>query len=161
MARNAKPAAEVAKTPSAETEAPATEMLADTGAIEGGATVVTEQAVELPAEDAPAAEGTLNPASSIEGEAQTADLGAALAQALAQSDPLPPIPAGMDLELVSERMVAVITATVPRRRRAGCAFGPTPTRIPVEDLTDEDFDALAADPVLKIHMEPAENPAGE
>lgn len=96
-----------------------------------------------------------------EGEAATADLGAAMGQALAQSDPLPPIPAGTDMELVSARMVAVITATVPRRRRIGRAFGPTPTRIPVDQLTDEDFDALAADPVLKIHMEPAEGTAGE
>ena len=69
--------------------------------------------------------------------------------------------ADTDLELVAGQMVVVITATVPRRRRAGRSFSATPTRIPVDQLSEADFDAISADPLLKIHMEPAEDPAGE
>ncbi len=66
-----------------------------------------------------------------------------------------------DLELVTAPMVAVITSTAPRRRRAGRSFSATPVRIPVDQLSEADFGAISADPLLKIHMEPAEDPAGE
>ena len=58
-------------------------------------------------------------------------------------------------------VVVVITATAARRRRAGRSFGLTPVRIPANQLTDEDYDALAADPLLKIQLEAAEQPAGD
>lgn len=64
-------------------------------------------------------------------------------------------------EAVTAQMVAVVTATAPRRRRAGRSFGPTPTRIPVDQLTLEDREALAGDPVLTIRLEPAGMPVGD
>lgn len=79
----------------------------------------------------------------------------------AGATPATPDPVETDLELVTATMVAVITATVPRRRRAGRSFSSTPTRIPVDHLSEEDFDAIGADPLLRIHMEPAEGPADD
>lgn len=60
-----------------------------------------------------------------------------------------------------EAAVVVVTSTRPQRWRAGRKFGPTAVRIPASDLTEAEFDAIASDPVLKVHVAPAEDPPGE
>lgn len=60
-----------------------------------------------------------------------------------------------------EAAVVVVTSTRPQRWRAGRKFGPTAVRIPASDLTEAEFDAISSDPVLKVHMEPAEAAPGE
>ncbi len=153
MARNQKPAADEAKKPEGKKEAPTSEARTDVE------TVATEPAVEPPMQEASIAGSDQPPAELAHDEQASAELLKAVKE-LADTSP-PVIPGATVLEDAPQEMVAVITATVPRRRRAGRSFGPTPVRIPVDQLTDDDFDALADDPVLKIHMEPAEDPVGE
>ena len=49
--------------------------------------------------------------------------------------------------------VLVVSGPAKGRRRAGRAFGPTPERIPLAELSDDDIAAIAADPELASHRE--------
>ena len=142
------------KTPAEETEEPVGE--AGTHGAEQAATVPTG---ETPTSDVSANNDEHALAAAVENAKASAELPKAVNELADTVQPIPHDP--MVLDYAPKEMVVVVTAPVPRRRRAGRAFGLTPTRIPVDQLTGDEFDALADDPLLKVHMEPVEDPTGE
>lgn len=46
-----------------------------------------------------------------------------------------------------------VKASLPRRYRIGRAFGTEPVTIPAGELTQEDFEALLADPYLAVTVD--------
>lgn len=80
-------------------------------------------------------------------------------RAKAEATPLPtpthPLVVGVDLAAQPDT-TAVLVVTGPRRGRwrAGRHFTDQPTRIPLDDLTEIELDALRDDPALTTIIEP-------
>lgn len=49
--------------------------------------------------------------------------------------------------------ILVVTGPKKGRWRAGRKFGPEPVRIPVADLSDDEMEAISADPKLTVEVE--------